>query len=173
MSTSSCLATKLTQVQFPQNLSTPPQAKDRKRKRPWEAEDPFVRIPAKPLQKRPRTSLAISAVEDTIGQRAVNGVSESKVNPVHYWTRKGSWPKEYFKQDDQTRKDFRKDSEKDSWFKKYWEPESNMNHLLARKKSSSSLRRKQSDSGSVTPSSTTPSDQEPREVKCTLPRPAL
>lgn len=34
-----------------------------------------------------------------------------------------------------------------------------MNRLLARKKSSSSLRRKQSEAGSLTPSSTTPSDQ--------------
>ncbi|KAK0858002.1 hypothetical protein LTR87_017820 [Friedmanniomyces endolithicus] len=41
-----------------------------------------------------------------------------------------------------------------------------MSHLLARKKSSSSsLRRKQSEAGSVTSSDTTPSDQQPREVK--------
>jgi hypothetical protein len=41
-----------------------------------------------------------------------------------------------------------------------------MNHLLARKKSSSSsLRRKQLDAGSVTARSTTPSDQKPRDVK--------
>jgi hypothetical protein len=40
-----------------------------------------------------------------------------------------------------------------------------MNRLLARKKSSSSLRSKQSEAGSVTPSSTTPSDQKSREVK--------
>jgi hypothetical protein len=40
-----------------------------------------------------------------------------------------------------------------------------MSHLLARKKSSSSLRGKQSESNSVTPGSTTPSDQKSREVK--------
>jgi hypothetical protein len=40
-----------------------------------------------------------------------------------------------------------------------------MNHLLAKKKSSSSLREKQSETGSTTPSSATPSDQKPREVK--------
>ena len=39
------------------------------------------------------------------------------------------------------------------------------NHLLARKRSSSSFRGKQSEAGSVTPSSTTPSDQKPREAK--------
>lgn len=42
----------------------------------------------------------------------------------------------------------------------------NMNHLLARRKSSSSsLRGKQSEAGSAAPSSTTPSDQKPREAK--------
>ena len=159
MSISSCYATKLTQVQFPQNLSTPLQAKDRKRKRPQEAEDPPFRIPAKPLQKRLRTSLTSSAVKDTIGQEVTSGVSENKVNPIDYWTRRGSWPKKYFEQDDQTRKDFKREFEKDSWFEKYWEPESNTNHLLARKKSSSSLRCKISEASSVAPSSNTPRDQ--------------
>ncbi|PQE15168.1 phosphatidylserine decarboxylase protein [Rutstroemia sp. NJR-2017a BBW] len=40
-----------------------------------------------------------------------------------------------------------------------------MNHPLARKKSSSSIRGKQSEAGSAAPSSTTPSDQKPREAK--------
>lgn len=40
-----------------------------------------------------------------------------------------------------------------------------MNHLLARKKSSSSFHGKQSEAGSATPSSTTPSDQKLREAK--------
>ncbi|KAK5548032.1 hypothetical protein LTR46_011978 [Exophiala xenobiotica] len=40
-----------------------------------------------------------------------------------------------------------------------------MSHLLARKKSATSLRRKRSDSESGAPSSTTPSDQKPREEK--------
>jgi hypothetical protein len=66
-------------------------------------------------------------------------------------------------QDSQTRKDF----ERDSWFEKYWVPEMSMNHPLARKRSSSCLRSKQSEAGSDLPSSTTPSDQKPREVKST------
>jgi len=44
----------------------------------------------------------------------------------------------------------------------------NMNHLLAKKKSLSSLRDKQSEASSATHSSTTPSNQKPREVKSTL-----
>ena len=96
----SCYAMKLTQGKFPQNLPTPLQVKDRRRKQSQEAADSLFRILSKPLQKRPRTSLENFAVEDTFGQEAVNGVSENKINPVDYWTRKGSWPKEYFKQDD-------------------------------------------------------------------------
>jgi hypothetical protein len=42
-----------------------------------------------------------------------------------------------------------------------------MSHLLARKKSSSTLRGKQSEAGSAAPSSTTPSDQQSREAKST------
>jgi hypothetical protein len=40
-----------------------------------------------------------------------------------------------------------------------------VSHLLARKKSSSSLRGEKSESGSTAPSSTTPSDQKSREEK--------
>lgn len=42
-----------------------------------------------------------------------------------------------------------------------------LNHLLARKKSSSSFRGKLSEAGSVTPSSTTASDEKPSEAKST------
>jgi hypothetical protein len=43
----------------------------------------------------------------------------------------------------------------------------NMNYLLAKKKSSSSLRDNQLEASSAIPSSTTPSDQKPQEVKST------
>lgn len=154
---------KLTQAKFPQNLPTPLQAKDRRRKQSREAADSLFRIPPKPLQKRPRKSFENFAVEDTFSQEAVSGISENEINPIDYWTRNGSWPKECFKQDDQGRKNF----EKDSWFEKYWEEESNVSHLLSRKKLPSSLRGKQSEPGSVTLSSTTPSDQKLREEKST------
>jgi hypothetical protein len=104
---------------------------------------------------------------DTLSQGATSGVTDNKVNPINYWRREGRWPEEYFKQDDQIRQDFKEDFEKDSWYEKYWVPAMNMNHLLARKKSSSSLRHKQSGVSSVTPSSTTPSDDKPREAKST------
>ena len=163
---SSCYATKLTQVQFPQNLSTPLQAKDRKRKRSQETEDPLFRIPAKPLQKRPRTSLASSAVKDTISQEAASGVGENKVNPIDHWRKEGHWPKEYFEQDSQTQIDLEQDrgaaeSERDDAFEEQLKRMNMTGHyLLARKKSSASLRRQNSESNP-----TTRSDQQPREAK--------
>ena len=63
------------------------------------------------------------------------------INPIDYWRRKQTWPKEYF------------------------EPGDTVSHLLARRKSTSFLRRKRSEPGSLTASSTTPSDQKSREEK--------
>jgi hypothetical protein len=156
MPLSFCYAIKLTQVKFLQNLSAPLQDKDRKRKRAQEPEEPPVCAPTKRLRKRSRTSVAHSAFGDTFGQSTADGVADNKINPIDYWIEKQRWPKKYFEQDYQTRRDF----EKDSWLEKYWEPENNMNHLLARKKSSSSLRGKPSEA-----SSTGSSDQKPRDVK--------
>ncbi|KAL7938316.1 hypothetical protein V8C35DRAFT_148512 [Trichoderma chlorosporum] len=85
-----------------------------------------------PAQKRPRASPPRSS------ENAAVGVSGKEINPLEYWTQEFCWPKEYF------------------------EPETIMSHLLARRKS---YRGKQSDVSSATPSSITPSDQKPREAK--------
>ncbi|KAG9227973.1 hypothetical protein BJ875DRAFT_538432 [Amylocarpus encephaloides] len=114
-----------------------PQAEDRKRKRSQEDEAPLPSTTT-PSQKRPRASPPRSTLEDTIGENAAVGVSGKEINPLEYWTEGFRWPKEYF------------------------ESENNMSHLLARKKS---FHGKQSDAGSAAPSSTTPSDQNPREAK--------
>ncbi|KAF2453064.1 hypothetical protein BDY21DRAFT_367295 [Lineolata rhizophorae] len=113
--------------------------KDRKRKRQQEPEDEFCSAPA---EKKPRVS-PIHHDEGPFGLEAANSISENRINAIDHWRKEGSWPKEYF------------------------EMERTGDHLLARKKSSSSVRRKQSDTGSTTPSSTTPSDQNPREEKST------
>jgi hypothetical protein len=142
----------------PQSLPSP-QAKDRKRKRTQEPEGPAIRDPSKPVQKGPRTTVVSSVVVGTLCQEATSGVTDNKVDPIDYWRRKGHWPEVYFKQDDKTRKDFRDDfkddSELDPWYETYSTPNEGMNHLLARKKLSSS------------DAPTTPSDQKPREVKST------
>jgi len=68
------------------------------------------------------------------------GSTETPIDPVDYWRREHAWPKEYV------------------------EPDA-MSYLHARRKSTPSLRRKRSGSGSLAASSTTPSDQKPREEK--------
>jgi len=146
------------------SLPTPSQSKNRKRKRAQEAESLLRRVPADPVPKRSRKSLKNSVVKPTLDAEGSHHSGGSKIDPIDYWRREGTWPKEYFEQDDQTRKYFNRDLEKESWLRKYWLP--NMEHVLARKKSSSSLRGKQSESGAVAPSSTT-SDQKPREEKST------
>jgi hypothetical protein len=119
-------------VQSPQYPSTPLQAKDRKRKQSQEA----------PVQKRLRTSRPDSAVEH-----------ENEIDPIDHWRREGTWPKEYFERDDQTREYFNRDLEEESWLREYWLP--NMERL-------SSLRGKQS---TLTSNPITPSDRKPREEK--------
>jgi hypothetical protein len=127
-----------------------------------EPEDPSSLDPSEPLRKQRRTSLADAAVKDTCDQRATSGINDNKTNPIDYWSEEGRWPEEYFNQDDQTRKDL----------EKYngipWVTEMGLNHLLARRKSSSFLRGKQSDAGSVGPGSTTASDEKQREAKSTI-----
>jgi hypothetical protein len=87
--------------------------------------------------KRRRISLS-PVVEDTSGLKTAK--SSNTGNPVAFWARESKWPPEYC------------------------DP-SPMERLLARKKSAQSLRRKRSESGLSAPSSTTPSDQKPREEK--------
>lgn len=144
---------KPTLAKFLQALLAPLQTKDRKRKQLREPDNPLVHTPAKRLQ----TSIADLVVE------ATSGVTDNIPDSIDYWRKHRCWPKEYFKQDNQAREVFKKNFGKDSWYKKHWIPE--MNHLPAKKKSSSSLRVKQSEVSSIILSSTTPSNQKPREAK--------
>ena len=102
-------------------------------------------------RKRARHNPANAVVGSSAEQEEADNVDGRK-NPILYWTKTGHWPEGYSEQSD-----------------------NNMSHLLAKQKSSGSLRRKQSAQisvnpasvapSSVAPSSTTPSDQKPREVK--------
>ena len=118
---------------------------DRKRRR--ETLDPVDKISTEAPRKRAQQSTKNAAVKPSVGEKdAVSQVSEEEIDPIRYWTRTLEWPKGYAERSD------------------------NMIHLLARQKSSNSLRRKRSEptsiaQSSVTPSSNTPSDQKPREVK--------
>ena len=71
----------LIQAKLPQILPSPLQAKDRKRKRTQEPEDSATRALAKPLRKRPRTTVASSVVMDTLGWEAT---TDNKVDPIEF-----------------------------------------------------------------------------------------
>ncbi|KAF5025163.1 hypothetical protein F66182_2739 [Fusarium sp. NRRL 66182] len=101
-------------------------------KRPVDSLDHDLESP----QKRPRRSLRLSLAGNPSNVPPTNnGGTYDPPNPVDFWAREGQWPQEYFELD--------------------------MEHLLARKRSSSSPVRKRSNSAT----STTPSDQKPREEK--------
>lgn len=149
----------------------------RKRKRSQESEDQLPQIREGSTPKRLRTSPASRAVANISSPKAESNINND-THPINYWIKEGSWPKEYFEQDRQLRKYLQQKSafeevkhedwfkeqfegfKHEDWFKEEYGQVSDMSHLLARQKSSSSLRRKNSESGM-----TTPSDQQPREAK--------
>src|SRR4051794_5356042 len=87
-----------------------PQIKDQKRKRS-QKDELFLLSSATLSEKRPRKSPPQSSIEGTIGEKVAVGDSGEEINPLEYWRREFRWPKKYF------------------------ESETNMNHLLAKKKS--------------------------------------
>ncbi|OJD28259.1 hypothetical protein ACJ73_00338 [Blastomyces percursus] len=124
----------------PRNPLTSLQHKHQNQKRSREVGDP---LPAEHIPKRRRTSRAAvgdTPVEHSSGVESVSKVCAHNINLIDYWRKEGRWPKGYF------------------------ERGSNMSLILARKKSTSPLRRKQSESSSLA-SSTTLSDQKPREAE--------
>ncbi|KAL9591536.1 MAG: hypothetical protein Q9179_007626, partial [Wetmoreana sp. 5 TL-2023] len=112
-----------------------------KRKRVHKAERPIDDNPPQPLRKRHGKSAGFT-VDTQPDQEAPPRRTSTKTDSVKHWVEKGTWPK----------KDFEPGVMATGRF-------------LARKKSSPSLRRKRSETGSITGLSTTPSDQKSREVK--------
>lgn len=82
---------------------------------------------------------------------------------IDFWSKEGCWPGEYFEQDDNTREDFEKDSEEDSWLKEMERYDPTLRLLFAKQKAPTSISRRQSRSNG----STTPSDKKPRGDKST------
>ena len=160
MSASVVAAMKLTSNQSSHHRTATLQANDQKRKREQEEEDELCYTSTRKKSRASPTHLK----EGTSGVEITSCATE-EINPIDYWRKVGSWPKKYFEADDQTREYLNQDLDEESWLMKYWTPE--MEYPLARKKSSSSLRRVQSQSGSAVPGSTTSSDQKPREEKST------
>ena len=118
-----------------------------------------------PLPKRSQGSRIGGIAEGEITQNAVGQLNNTSTDTVEYWVRTTRWHKRYFEQDNQVRKDFESGRNLEEYNMEDWVQEpvrqgNGVSYLLARKKSSSSLRRKNSES-----SITTPSDQKPREAK--------
>ncbi|KND86107.1 hypothetical protein TOPH_09269 [Tolypocladium ophioglossoides CBS 100239] len=92
--------------------------------------------------KRRRTSPP-RPTKDALGEPAVGSGASKHTDPVAFWVKDGRWPEEQ------------------DWLEETLEMDFTMDRLLARKKSSSNLSRKRSNPAT----STTPSDQKPREEK--------
>lgn len=123
-----------------QDPPAPVQSRGRKRKQPIQHA-----LEANPDPKRQRTSPPHPA-EDAFGEPAIGSDAHTHTDPVAFWAKEGRWPQEQDGPKETSTTDFTMD-----------------HHLLARKKSSSNLSRKRSNSAT----STTPSDQKPREEKST------
>ncbi|KAK3357249.1 hypothetical protein B0T25DRAFT_151590 [Lasiosphaeria hispida] len=115
------------------------QSKGRKRK---QSVEDALEHSLDPALKRQWTS--DTRPENTFDEPATGaGASRHATDPVAFWAEEGRWPEEQY------------------WPEETSQTDSTMERLLVRKKSSSNLSRKRSNS--VT--STTPSDQKPREEK--------
>ncbi|KAK4182672.1 hypothetical protein QBC35DRAFT_457060 [Podospora australis] len=125
----------------PRKQPTPVQSRGRKRKHSVEhapGADPYP----DPDPKRQRTSPP-HPTEDAFSEPAIGSRANKHTDPVAFWVKEDRWPEEQDWPEATSTSDFA------------------MDRLLARRKSSSNLSRKRSNSGT----STTPSDQKPREEK--------
>lgn len=141
----------------------------RKRKRGQEEQDDGHRSPAQdrlPL-KRLRTKPSSRTAEKEFHPEAVADISGNCLDPLQYWIQTGRWHKDYFEQDSQVREDFMRGKSPEKFeqrgrLREFYAMHGfpHLPHLFARKRSSSFLSHKKSQS-----SLKTTSDQLPREVK--------
>ncbi|KAK4101193.1 hypothetical protein N658DRAFT_426065 [Parathielavia hyrcaniae] len=131
--------TKHCETPSPQDPPAPVQSRGRKRKHSIEH---ALEADPDPDPKRQRTSPP-HPTEDAFGKPAIGSSVNKHTDPVAFWVKEDRWPEEQDWPEETSTSDFA------------------MERLLARRKSSSNLSRKRSSSGT----STTPSDQKPREEK--------
>lgn len=165
-----CCSADLIEALRPPHVLHEPSTASRKRKRRQEEQDPGHRSPPTQDQfplKRLRTKPSSCIAEKELHPEAATDISENCLDPLQYWIQTGRWRKDYFEQDSQVREDFKRGKspeifkERDrlrEFYAMHGFP--HLPHLFARKRSSSSLSRKTSQS-----SLKTPSDQLPREAK--------
>ena len=105
------------------------------------AKPPSSPLPSKPLERKRETGQEISPSPPRRRRTSHPTPSFQDVDSITYWTQTYHWPRGKFNESGE------------------------MSHLFARKKSTTSLRRKRTESESDAPSLITPSDQKPREQK--------
>lgn len=123
--------------------------------------------------KRLQTSPSSCTAKEELRPTAGSEIDENSPDPLQYWIQTGRWCKEYFEQDSQVREDIERGKSPEKFEERDYLQEHLLKqplrpihgfhpfqHLFARKKSSASLRRKNSQS-----TLQTGSDQLPREVK--------
>lgn len=157
--------------QRPQTLHEP-STSSRKRKRGQEKQE--VGHPSSQTQEQPPSKRLQTPSSSCIDKKKTHQAptSEGSIDPLQYWVQTGKWRKEYFEQDSQVREDFERGKSPEEpgqqdWLQEHYTREpvrkmhafAHLHDFLARKKSSSSLRRKKPST------SETPSDQLPRENK--------
>ncbi len=128
---------------------------DRKRKR--SQQDGPARVENEPSDKRARILTDSQTVED---RETAGKIHTEKRHPVNHWVQEGNWPTEYFDRGDQTWEDFRNIQQQKKrleeiqaqreWDRKQAAIANIMARpLLARKKSSASVRRQELESGGI------------------------
>lgn len=154
--------------QRPQTLQKP-STSFRKRKRGQEEEEdverPLFQTQKQPPLKRPQTSPSSFINKEGSHQVPTSNISKGSTGPLQHYIQTGKWQKEHFEQDSQVREDFEKGKSpekprRNTWLREHYtrEPFRKMHALTrshdfrSRKKSSASLRRKQSESSIQTPS---------------------
>ena len=150
-------------------LSHPPP----KRKRGQDIENRSPPIQHQPPSKRLRIKPIRCSSAKELHPGSVTDTYKDSSDPLQYWIQTGKWRRKDFEQDSQVREDFERGKSPEEpgesdWLQQLYTREpfrpmhafTHLQHLFARKKSSSSLGRKKSQS-----SFQTPSDQLPREIK--------
>lgn len=138
-------------------------SRKRKRGQEREAEHPSFGSQERRPSKRVHTSPS-SCVEKKSPQTSASVTSEGSTDPLKHWIKTGKWREEDFEQDSKVREDLEKgkESKRRDWSQVFrgMHVFTHLHDFFARKKSSASFRREQSQS-----TISTSSDQSSRETK--------
>ena len=145
-------------IEVPQHSYIHHKLSEPSQKQKWvqEAEHSSPQIENQLSLKQLRTSPSSCIAEKNLHQEVTSDISKSSTDSLQYWIQNRRWHREYFEQDSQIREDFEKSKspeelDQKSWlqehcFKESFRPMHSLHHLFVRKKFSSSLHHKSSES---------------------------